>query len=109
MMLTSDIALKTDPEYEKISRRFWENPEEFADAFARAWYKLTHRDMGPVTRLLGPEVAPAQLWQDPVSEPEGPTVSDAEIAELKTKIDDSGLSVTDLVRYDFSSCEFFRF
>jgi len=108
IMLTSDIALKADPEYEKISRRFWENPEEFADAFARAWYKLTHRDMGPVTRLLGPEVAPAQLWQDPVSEPEGPTVSDAEIAELKTKIDDSSLSVTDLVSAAWASASSFR-
>lgn len=108
MMLTSDIALKTDPEYEKISRRFYENPEEFADAFARAWYKLTHRDMGPVTRLLGPEVAPVQIWQDPVGETEGPVVGDADITVLKKMIDESGLSVTELVSCAWASASTFR-
>ena len=66
MMFTTDLALRVDPDYELISRRFLEDPTAFADAFAKAWYKLTHRDMGPVTRLLGPEVPEAQLWQDPV-------------------------------------------
>src|SRR5262249_23968397 len=88
MMLTTDLSLRFDPEYEKISRRFMENPDQFADAFARAWFKLTHRDMGPRARYLGPEVPAEELiWQDPV--PAGPTLSDADIAALKTKILDS--------------------
>src|SRR5690606_27367981 len=96
-MLTSDLALRFDPEYEKISRRFLENPQQFADAFARAWFKLTHRDMGPVSRYVGPEV-PAEelLWQDPIPANELGT-SDADIAEAKSLIAGLGLSVSQLV------------
>ncbi|MFC0560612.1 catalase/peroxidase HPI [Halalkalibacter alkalisediminis] len=108
IMTTADMALRMDPAYEKISRRFHENPEEFADAFARAWFKLLHRDMGPRTRYLGPEVPKEELiWQDPV-----PTVdyelTDAEVAELKAKILDSGLTVSELVTTAWASASTFR-
>ena len=86
-MLTSDLALRFDPAYEKISRHYLENPDEFADAFAKAWYKLTHRDMGPIARYLGPLVPKDQLiWQDPVPAVDHELVGDAEIAALKAKI-----------------------
>lgn len=108
MMTTADMALRYDPEYEKISRRFHENPEEFADAFARAWFKLLHRDMGPKARYLGPEVPEEDfIWQDPV-----PTVkyelTDAEVAELKTRILDSGLTISELVTTAWASASTFR-
>ncbi len=107
-MTTADMALRMDPEYEKISRRFHKNPDEFADAFARAWFKLLHRDMGPKSRYLGPEVPEEDLiWQDPI-----PTVdyelSDAEVEELKTKILDSGLSVSELVKTAWASASTYR-
>jgi len=97
-MLTTDLALRMDPAYEKIARRFLEHPDEFAAAFAKAWYKLLHRDLGPVTRYLGPWVAEPQLWQDPVPAVEGELIGDADIATLKAKLLDSGLSVSQLVR-----------
>jgi catalase-peroxidase len=108
MMFTTDMALRLDPAYEKISRRFYENPEQFAEAFAKAWYKLTHRDMGPVSRLLGPEVPPAQLWQDPVPAVDHELVGGAEIATLKTKLLASGLSISQLVYTAWSSASTFR-
>jgi catalase-peroxidase len=108
MMFTTDLALRMDPEYRKISKRFHENPEQFAEAFAKAWYKLTHRDMGPVARLLGPEVAPAQLWQDPVPSPDYPMISNEDIALLKTRLLDSGLSVSQLVSTAWASASTFR-
>ncbi|BCX49258.1 catalase-peroxidase [Haloferula helveola] len=108
-MLTSDIALRTDPEYEKISRRFLENPDEFADAFARAWFKLTHRDMGPKSRYIGPEVPSEDLiWQDPIPAVEHPLVDDSDVAALKGKILDSGLSVSQLVSTAWASASTFR-
>ena len=96
-MLTTDLALREDPAYEKISRRFHENNEEFRLAFAKAWYKLLHRDMGPVTRFLGPWVAEPQLWQDPVPAVDHELVDDADVAALKASLLDSGLSVPQLV------------
>ncbi|MEY2471153.1 MAG: catalase-peroxidase [Actinomycetota bacterium] len=105
-MLTSDLALRMDPTYEKISRRFKDNPDELASAFARAWYKLLHRDMGPVTRLLGPWVPEAQLWQDPV--PAGAAVSEGDVASLKQAVLNSGLSVGDLVTAAWASASTFR-
>jgi catalase-peroxidase len=108
-MLTSDLALRFDPEYEKISRRFLENPDEFALAFAKAWYKLLHRDMGPVSRYLGPWVAEAQLWQDPVPAVDHPLVGDEDIAALKAKVLDSGLPLTELVSTAWASAATFRF
>src|SRR5690606_16893516 len=97
-MLTTDIALREDPIYEKIARRFLENPDEFADAFARAWFKLTHRDMGPRTRYLGPEVPEEEfIWQDPVPAVDHPLIDEADIAHLKAKILTSGLSIRELV------------
>ena len=109
VMLTTDLALRMDPIYEPISRRFHENPAEFADAFARAWFKLTHRDMGPKSRYLGPEV-PAEnlIWQDPVPAPTLPLISDADVATLKQKVLDSGVSVADLVRTAWASASTFR-
>ncbi len=107
-MLTSDLALRFDPEYERISRRFLENPDEFAAAFAKAWYKLLHRDMGPVSRFLGPWVAEPQLWQDPVPAVEGELVDDADVAALKAKVLDSGLSVSQLVATAWASASSFR-
>ncbi|MGW2953994.1 catalase/peroxidase HPI [Streptomyces eurythermus] len=108
-MLTTDLALRFDPIYEPISRRFYENPEEFADAFARAWYKLTHRDMGPKSLYLGPEVPEETLlWQDPLPEREGELIDDADIAALKAKLLDSGLSVSQLVTTAWASASTFR-
>ena len=98
-----------DPDYEKISRRFLENPDEFADAFARAWYKLTHRDMGPKVRLLGPEVPEEELlWQDPVPDVDYELINDKDISSLKSKILDSGLSVSHLVSTAWASASTFR-
>ena len=107
-MLTSDLALRVDPAYEKISRRFKDNPEEFGQAFAKAWYKLLHRDMGPVSRFLGPWVAEPQLWQDPVPAVAGELVSDADVADLKTRVLDTGLSVSELVGAAWASAATFR-
>ncbi|WP_429841640.1 catalase/peroxidase HPI [Brevibacillus sp. FIR094] len=108
MMTTADMALRMDPAYEKISRRFYENPEEFADAFASAWFKLTHRDMGPRSRYLGPEV-PAEdfIWQDPVPAVDY-ELTDADVADLKTRILDSGLTVSELVTTAWASACTFR-
>ena len=107
-MLTSDLALRYDPAYEKISRRFMENPEEFAKAFAKAWYKLLHRDMGPVERFLGPWIAEPQLWQDPVPAVEGDLVGDDDVAALKAAVLDSGLTVGELVSTAWASAATFR-
>ncbi|TFD94435.1 catalase/peroxidase HPI [Jeotgalibacillus sp. R-1-5s-1] len=108
MMTTADMALRMDPEYEKISRRFHQNPDEFADAFARAWFKLLHRDMGPKDRYLGPEVPEEELvWMDPVPKVDY-TLSDAEIADLKAKILDSGLTVSELVKTAWASASTYR-
>jgi catalase-peroxidase len=107
-MLTTDLALRLDPEYEKIARRFHEHPDEFAEAFAKAWYKLLHRDMGPVTRYLGPWVPEPQLWQDPVPAVEHALIGDAEIAELKRTILASGLSISRLVSTAWASASSFR-
>lgn len=108
-MLTTDLALRMDPEYEKISRRFLEKPDEFADAFARAWYKLTHRDMGPKVRYLGPEVPEEDMiWQDPIPEVTHELVNDQDIATLKAHILDSGLSVSQLVSTAWASASTFR-
>ena len=108
-MLTTDLALRVDPIYEKISRRFFENPDQFADAFARAWYKLTHRDMGPRARYLGTEVpAEVLLWQDPIPAVTHKLVDDKDIADLKGKILASGLSVSELVSTAWSSASTFR-
>lgn len=109
MMTTADLALRMDPAYAKISKRFLENPEEFEDAFARAWFKLTHRDMGPRSRYLGPEVPNEDLiWQDPVPAADYETVSQSDIEELKSKISESGLSVSELVYTAWSSASTFR-
>ena len=109
IMLTTDLALRFDPIYEPISRRFLEYPGQFADAFARAWFKLTHRDMGPVSRYLGPEVPDEELiWQDPVPAVEGELIGDSEIAELKSRILESGLSVSELVSAAWASASTFR-
>ncbi len=108
-MLTTDLSLRFDPAYEKISRRFMENPDQFADAFARAWFKLTHRDMGPKSRYLGPEV-PAEdlIWQDPVPAVDHPLVDAADIADLKARILASGLSIAELVSTAWASAATFR-
>ncbi len=109
MMLTTDLSLRFDPDYEKISRRFYENPEEFAEVFARAWFKLTHRDMGPRVRYLGPEVPSEELiWQDPVPPVDHELVSDQDVAALKGKILESGLSVSELVSTAWASASTFR-
>ncbi|GGT59830.1 catalase-peroxidase [Streptomyces kurssanovii] len=108
-MLTTDLALRFDPVYEQISRRFLENPDQFADAFARAWYKLTHRDMGPKSLYLGPEVPEETLlWQDPLPEAEGEVVDAEDIAALKAELLDSGLSVSQLVSTAWASASTFR-
>lgn len=108
-MLTTDLSLKEDPAYEKISRRFYENPDEFADAFARAWYKLTHRDMGPLSRYLGPEVPKEELsWQDPIPAVDHELVSESDIKDLKSKIANSGLSASELVSTAWASASTFR-
>ena len=108
MMFTTDMALKMDPLYNAISKRFHENPDQFATAFAKAWYKLTHRDMGPVSRCLGPWVPEAQLWQDPVPAVDHPLIGEPEIAILKNKILSSGLSVSQLVSTAWASASTFR-
>jgi catalase-peroxidase len=108
MMFTSDIALIRDPAYLAISKRFHENPDQFAEAFAKAWYKLTHRDMGPVSRCLGPMVPPAQLWQDPVPAVDHELIGEADIAALKETLLNSGLSVSQLVATAWASASSFR-
>lgn len=108
-MLTTDLALRLDPEYEKISRRFLENPDAFADAFARAWFKLTHRDMGPRARYLGPDVpAEVLIWQDPIPAVDHELIGDGDIAALKANILASGLSVSELVSAAWASASTFR-
>lgn len=108
-MLTTDLSLRFDPAYEKISRRFLENPDAFADAFARAWFKLTHRDMGPVSRYLGPEVPHEELiWQDPVPAVDHPLVDENDLESLKAKILNSGLSVSQLISTAWASASTFR-
>jgi catalase-peroxidase len=108
-MLTTDLALRQDPAYEKISRRFYEHPDQFADAFARAWFKLTHRDMGPIVRYLGPLVPKEPLpWQDPIPAVDHPLIGDQDIAALKAKVLASGLSVAQLVSTAWASASTFR-
>ncbi|KAK45500.1 catalase/peroxidase HPI [Caballeronia sp. LZ029] len=108
-MLTTDLSLRFDPEYAKISKRFWENPDQFADAFARAWFKLTHRDMGPKARYLGPEVPQEELlWQDPIPAVDHPLVGDDDVAALKQKVLASGLSVSELASAAWASASTFR-
>ena len=108
-MLTTDLALIFDPDYEKISRRFFENPDEFADVFAKAWYKLTHRDMGPCTRYLGPEV-PAEtfLWQDPIPAVDHSLVNEQDVTDLKLKIIGSGLTISEVVSTAWASASTYR-
>ncbi|MEM7812712.1 MAG: catalase/peroxidase HPI [Planctomycetota bacterium] len=108
MMFTTDLALRMDPAYNAVSTRFHENPDQFADAFARAWYKLVHRDMGPHARLLGPEVAPPQLWQDPVPAVDHELVGTNDVTDLKGKILASGLSTSQLVSTAWASASTFR-
>jgi catalase-peroxidase len=109
MMSTADMAMRMDPIYEPISRRFHQDPAAFADAFARAWYKLTHRDMGPIARYLGPEVPAEELiWQDPVPAVDHKLIGDADIAALKAKVLESGLSISDLVSTAWASASTFR-
>jgi catalase-peroxidase len=109
IMLTTDIALRVDPSYEKISRRFFENPDQFADAFARAWFKLTHRDMGPIARYLGPEVpSEVLIWQDPLPANTGEIIDEADIAVLKIAIQNTGLSIGQLVSTAWASAATFR-
>ena len=108
-MLTTDLALRFDPAYEKISRRFYENPDQFAEAFAKAWFKLTHRDMGPVSRYLGPLVpAEPQLWQDPVPAVDHELIEGKDVAALKAKLLKSGLSISELVTTAWASASTFR-
>jgi len=108
MMLTTDLALKLDPAYGSISKRFYENPDQLEEAFAKAWYKLLHRDMGPVSRYLGPWIPEAQLWQDPVPAPAGQAIGEAEIAVLKEKVLASGLSISRLVATAWTAAASFR-
>jgi catalase-peroxidase len=109
IMLTTDLALRMDPIYEPISRRFMENPAEFADAFARAWFKLTHRDMGPISRYVGSEVPDEVLiWQDPIQAAPTPAINDADIAALKAKVLESGLTVSQLVSTAWASASTYR-
>ena len=108
-MLTTDLALRVDPAYEKISRRFLANPDQFADAFARAWFKLTHRDMGPRARYLGPEVPAEELiWQDPIPAVDHKLIDDKDIVALKKKVLASGLTVSQLVSTAWASASTFR-
>jgi len=108
MMLTTDLALRVDPDYEKISRRFMEHPEQFEDAYARAWYKLLHRDMGPHSRLLGPEVPEPQLWQDPVPEADHGLIDESDIKLLKEKLLDAGLTTQELIVTAWGAAASFR-
>jgi catalase-peroxidase len=108
MMFTTDLALRLDPIYAPISQRFHKNPAALAEAFAKAWYKLTHRDMGPVSRLLGPLVPPSQLWQDPVPKVDHPLIGEQDIAQLKAKILASGLTVSQLVTTAWAAAVSFR-
>lgn len=109
LMTTADMAMRADPDYEKISRDYFENPDKFADAFARAWFKLTHRDMGPISRYLGKEVPKEELiWQDPIPAPVHKPLSDGDIATLKKQVLDSGLSITELVSTAWASAATFR-
>ena len=108
IMYTSDMALRMDPIYGPISKRFHENPDQFAAAFAKAWYKLTHRDMGPISRYLGPQVAPPQLWQDPVPAVDHELIGDSDIANLKNKLLDSELTISQLVTTAWASASTFR-
>ncbi len=109
MMLTTDLALRMDPAYEKVSRRFYENPDQFADAFARAWFKLTHRDMGPRSRYLGSEVpGEVLIWQDPLPEAQHPLIDEKDIASLKQQILTSGCSISELVSTAWASASTFR-
>ena len=108
MMATTDIALIKDPVYLEISKRFHQNPDEFAQAYAKAWYKLIHRDMGPITRMLGPWVAEPQLWQDPVPPVEGELIGSSDVASLKATLLQSGLSVSELVQTAWASAASFR-
>jgi catalase-peroxidase len=108
IMFTTDLALRTDPAYAKISKRFLDNPQEFETAFAKAWYKLTHRDMGPISRYLGPEVGQPELWQDPLPTVDHPLVDDRQIAELKEKFLSSNFSVGQLVETAWASASTFR-
>ncbi|MDT4921323.1 MAG: catalase-peroxidase, partial [Pseudonocardiales bacterium] len=107
-MLTTDLALRADPAYEQITRRWLEHPDELAEAFAKAWYKLLHRDMGPLARYLGPWVAEPQLWQDPVPPVEGELIGEADVAALKAQVLESGLSVTELVTTAWAAAATFR-
>src|SRR5713226_3525883 len=108
-MLTTDLALRLDPAYEKISRRFYEHPDQFADAFARAWFKLTHRDMGPIVRYLGPLVPKEQLpWQDPIPAPDHELIDEQDIVALKSRILAAGLSISQLVSTAWASASTFR-
>src|SRR3989449_8621710 len=108
-MLTTDLSLRFDPAYERISRRFYEHPDQFADAFARAWFKLTHRDMGPIVRYLGPLVPKEHLpWQDPIPAVNHPLIGEKDIAALKAKILASGLTVSQLVSTAWASASTFR-
>jgi len=108
-MLTTDLSLKMDPEYEKISRHFHENPDEFADAYSRAWFKLTHRDMGPIERYLGPEVPQEELlWQDPIPTINHEIIKDVDVEHLKSKILDSGLTIQEMVGTAWGSASTFR-
>ena len=108
-MLTTDLSMKLDPIYGPISKRFYENPQEFAEAFAKAWYKLTHRDMGPISRYLGPEVpAEAEIWQDPLPAIDHPLIDDQDVRALKSRILDSGLTVSQLVTTAWASASTFR-
>jgi len=108
-MLTTDLALRFDPAYEKVSRRFFENPDEFADAFARAWFKLTHRDMGPLARYLGPDIPQEELiWQDPIPAVDHVLINENDIALLKTKVLESGLTIAELVAASWASASTFR-
>jgi catalase-peroxidase len=108
VMLTTDLALKLDPIYGPISKRFYENPDQLAEAFAKAWYKLLHRDMGPISRYLGPWIPEPQLWQDPVPEVDHELITDEDIAALKDKILESGLSISQLVSTAWASAASFR-
>ena len=108
MMFTTDLALRMDPQYAPIAKRFHEHPEQFQQAFAKAWYKLTHRDMGPVSRLLGPHVPEPQIWQDPVPPVDHPLIDERDITALKATIIGSGLSVPELVSTAWASASTFR-